>query len=222
MWADRPDRARPRRRAPTAGAGAGGRSGIVRAAAVLAVVCVAAAGCAGGFLSGGSPFERSFESGRYDAAVEAFEQDSALQRREEPLFRMGLLRATPDRPYYDPDRARELLESLLELHPTTRFRAYAEGVLALVDRADQVSSRVATLEARLEAARDRSDSLRLELREAGARVDSLERELAETEELEAELAEARERAARLEKQLDQLKRVHLGQPPDTAGGGSPR
>lgn len=201
--------------------GGRGRGGGLAVAAVL-ILCAAAAGCAGSFLSGGNTFERSFESGRYGDAMEAFERDSALQRQEEPLFRVGLLRATPDRPYYDPERARELLGRLLDLHPTTRFRAYAEGLLSLIDRVEAVSTRVATLETRLAETRDRADSLRVERREAVARADSLEAELADAEELEAELAAARERAARLEKQLDQLKRVHLGQPPDTAGGGSPR
>ena len=47
----------------------------------------------------------------------------------------------------------------------------------------------------------------------------LEQELAAAEGLEKKLEAALSRAARLEKQLEQLKQVHLQQPPDTGAGG---
>lgn len=189
----------------------------VRTAVAALLAAVTLAGCAGGFLGGGGSFDRAFESGRYEAAMAAFARDSSLHRKEEPLFRVGVLRATPDRPFYDPDRARTLLNRLLDLHPGTRFRAYAEGLLSLLNRTEEVSSRVASLRAELAETGARADSLRGALRDSGIRADSLEEELAAAEGLEKKLEAALDRAARLEKQLEQLKQVHLGQPPDTGG-----
>lgn len=196
------------------------RGTTVTAAALLAAAALA--GCAGGFLGGSDTFERAFESGRYEAAMATFARDSSLQRQEEPLFRVGLLRATPDRPFYDRDRARLLLNRLLDLHPGTRFRPYAEGLLSLLNRVEETSARVADLRAEIKQTEARVDSLRGALRESGVRADSLEEELAAAEGLEKKLEEALDRAARLEKQLEQLKQVHLGQPPDTGSTGSRR
>lgn len=189
-------------------------------ALVLAVVA-AAGGCAGG-LGGASSFERHFDTGRYERAVDAFEADSALQRQEEPLYRAGLLYATPGRSYYDPGRARQLLERLLDLYPYTRYRPHARGLLALVERVQETSSRLAGLQAELRDSRATTDSLETRLRQSGVRTDSLERELEDAALLEEKLEEAVARAARLEKQLEQLKRVHLQQAPDTGDAGSRR
>ena len=195
-----------------------GRTGAAWIAGFLALVLAVAAGCAGA-LGGASSFERHFDTGRYDRAVSAFEADSSLQRQEEPLFRAGLLYATPGRAYYDPARARQVLERLLDLYPYTRFRPHARGLLALVDRVEEASDRMSTLESMLAEARSRSDSLETRLAGVGARSDSLERELEEAALLEEKLEEAMARAARLEKQLEQLKRVHLQQAPDTGTAG---
>ncbi len=192
-------------------------------ATVLALLAAAVlSGCAGGFLGSGNSFERAFESGRYEAAVATFARDSSLHTQEEPLFRVGILRATPDRPFYDPVRSRRLLNRLLNLHPDTEFRAYAEGLLSLLDRMEETSSRVAALREELAETEARTDSLREALLETGVRVDSLEEELAAAEGLEKKLEAALDRAARLEKQLEQLKQVHLRQPPDTGGAGRRR
>lgn len=179
-------------------------------------------GCAGGFLGSGGSFEDAFEAGRYEAALATFARDSSLQTREEPLLHVALLRATPDRPFYDPDRARMLLDRLLDLHPTTRYRPYAEGLLSLLHRIEDASTRVAHLQAELSQTEARADSLRTALRITGVRMDSLEGQLAAVEGLEKKLQAALNRAARLEKQLEQLKQLHLQQPPDTGDGGSSR
>lgn len=134
-----------------------------RALAVLLVVA-AALGCAGGLIGNRGAFERHFEAGRYQAAIDTFEADSSLQRRETPLFRVGLIYADPGDSIYDPERARDLLTRLLELHPETTHRHEARALLALVERA----------------------------------------------------READDRAARLREQLQRLKKVHLGGPPDTS------
>lgn len=149
----------------------GGRPAV---AAVVVGLLWAAVGCASlGILPRTTSFERHYEAGRYRAAVEAFEADSALQRREDPLFRVGLLFADPSEPFHDPARARRLLERLLELHPESRHGREARGLVALLRRLEEADER---------------------LEEANARAD------------------------RLEKKLRRLKKVHLGEPPDTSGG----
>lgn len=204
-----------------AGAAPSGRAARhhVTSAAVALVAAAVLTACAGGFLASGSSFQSAFESGDYESAVTTFARDSSLHTQEEPLFRVGLLRATPNRAFYDPDRARMLLNRLLSLHPDTHFRAYAEGLLSLLDRIEATSSRVAALRDELDETGARADSLRAALLETGVRVDSLEKELAAAEGLEKKLEAALNRAARLEKQLEQLKQVHLQQPPDTGTGG---
>lgn len=187
-------------------------------AAVVLAAAVALLGCAGFLVGSGGTFERAFESGRHEEALATFARDTSLHTDEEPLFRVGLLRATPGRPFYDPDRARQLLNRLVEVHPDTDFRPYAEGLLSLLDRVEETTSRVEALRAELAETEARTDSLRSALRETGVRVDSLEDELAVAEQVEKKLQAALARAARLEKQLEQLKQVHLQQPPDTGGG----
>lgn len=121
-------------------------------------------GCAGGLVGSGGAFERHFEAGRYRAAVDTFEADSSLQRRETPLFRAGLVYAAPGDSVHDPERARDLLSRLLELHPGTEYRHEARALLALLEQ----------------------------------------------------VREAADRAVRLQDQLQRLKKVHLGRPPDTS------
>lgn len=184
-----------------------------RAAPLLAAAAaLVLSGCALGLFGGGSSFERHFEAGRYREAMAVFESDSAVRRREEPLFRAGMLHAAPDGPFYEPDRARRLLERLFELYPDTRYRLQAGGLLALLRRmreaerrATDLEDRIARLESDLLEAEGKAARLRTELEESNDRASRLEKKL----------EKAVARAARLEKQLKQLKKVHLGQPPDT-------
>lgn len=148
------------------------KTGASRAGSVglLSLLLAAGAGCASlGILPRTTEFDRHFEAGRYRAAVEAFEADSALQRREDPLFRVALLYADPREPFHDLDRARELLGRLLELHPDTEHAPEARSLVALLDRLERADAR----------------------------------------------------SARLEEKLQRLKKVHLGQPPDTSGARRP-
>lgn len=178
---------------------------------LLAAAALALSGCVGSLFGGGGSFGSHFQSGRYEQAIAAFERDSSLHRRESALYRVGLLRADRGEPYYDPARSRELLRRLLELHPETRHRWAAESVLALLRGVGTLEARLARLEDRLEVSRSRAERLRSELEEAGSRArvlrDSLSRALA--------------RSARLEDQLEKLRKVHLGQVPDT-GQANPR
>lgn len=97
-----------------------------------------------------SPFHRHYEAGRYRQAVEAFRADSSLHDDEEALYRAGLLYASPDSPHYDPARAVETLQRLLERHPDARRRHEAGHLLALLAEVRNLGGRVAELRDQLE------------------------------------------------------------------------
>lgn len=112
-----------------------------------ALLAVALAGCST------SPFHAHFEAGRHQEAVEAFRADSSLHDDEEALYRAGLLYASPDSPHYDPARAIDTLERLLELHPDTDRRPEVAHLLALLAEVRSLGGRVAEL-------RDQIDKLK--------------------------------------------------------------
>lgn len=148
-----------RRRAAT---GAGGSGPALTAAkwpgsgsrwppALGLLACLALAACAPGLLGKErSPFFRQYEAGRYHEAVGTFLGDTTLQDDEEALYRMGLLHASPENPYYAPDRSRELLRRLLALHPETEHRRAVEHVLGILDEVESLSQRVVELQTQLE------------------------------------------------------------------------
>lgn len=113
------------------------------AAALLGLVAML--GCAGALVGGNTAFDRHFEAGRFAAAVDSFEADSSLQRRERPLFRAGLVYADPADSTYDPERARELLLRLTELYPDTEYRHQARAILALLELTLEADARAARL-----------------------------------------------------------------------------
>lgn len=120
----------------------------VRAAVgVLCAVGVAAAlvGCAAS-----SSFHRDFEAERYDDAMEAFRADSSLRNDDEALYRAGLLYASPEVPFYDPARAIETLETLVDRHPGTDHRHEARHLLGLLEEIRSLGGQVAELRDQLE------------------------------------------------------------------------
>jgi tetratricopeptide (TPR) repeat protein len=95
-------------------------------------------------------FHRQFEAGDYHAAMETFRADSSLHDDEEALYRRGLLYALPSSPYYDPGRAREAYQELLERHPDTQHRLEADHLLGLLEEIQGLGNRVSQLRTRLE------------------------------------------------------------------------
>lgn len=129
----------------------GGANAAAPRAALVLAACLLLAPCASLRGGGGSELAEHLRAGRRAAAVELFRSDSALQRREAPLYRMAVLHATPADSLYDPARADTLLGRLLELHPETRFRREAVAFRALVDSAAARGTRLEALERKVEA-----------------------------------------------------------------------
>lgn len=130
------------------------RSAATAVRAAVGVLCAAGvaaalAGCAASS-SASSSFHRHFEAERYDDAMEAFRADSSLRNDDEALYRAGLLYASPEVPFYDPARAIETLEALLDRHPDTDRRHEARHLLGLLAEIRSLGGRVAELRDQLE------------------------------------------------------------------------
>jgi hypothetical protein len=179
-----------------------------RALVVAALGCaLAPAACAT------SQFDRHFEAGQYLEASRIFAEDSALQRREQAIFRAALVYALPASPVYEPTLARALFERLLTLYPKTEYRthiAFLNGLLVEVQRLELTA---AEREAEL-----RRIALQIAQLEEHARwlESTLERQELQTntfrdltERLETELRQTRGQLYLLQEELDRLKEIDL-------------
>lgn len=160
-----------------------------------------------------SQFDQHFEAGRYLEASRIFAEDSALQRREQALFRAGLVYALPASPAYEPTLAQDIFERLLTLYPKSGYRSrvtFLTGLLAEVQRLEQ---NAAAREAEMRRIRERM----LETEERARWLEAmLERQELQTntfrdltERLDAELRQAREHLRTLQEELDRLKEIDL-------------
>lgn len=95
-------------------------------------------------------FERLYEDGAWAEAVAAFEADTALHSDERALYRVGLIYARPGGPAFRPDRARQRLGRLLELHPRSEYAPSARVVLDLIGRIDSLGRDLAALQEQLD------------------------------------------------------------------------
>lgn len=127
--------------APTRGNEPGPRYATFVGAVLLGAVLTACAA---------NPFHRQFEAGDYHSAMSTFRADSSLHDDERALYRLGLLFALPESPFYDPARARETLRSLLERYPDTGRRDEVEHLVALLEEIQGLGSRVTDLRTRLD------------------------------------------------------------------------
>lgn len=172
-----------------------------------------------------SQFDRHFEARRWSAAADAFAADSSLHFREPTLFRAALLHATPRSETYDPARARELLERLMDLHPGTSRRETVQGMIALLDEVERVRIESALREQEVrrelailngEVVRLRDDIASLESRfQAREEENDLLRRI--TARLEADLREREYRLRLLTEELDRLKEIDLRSPARPSG-----
>jgi tetratricopeptide (TPR) repeat protein len=160
-----------------------------------------------------SPFNRHFEAGRFAEAQQIFEQDSALQRQEETLFRAALLHAIPESPVYQPEKARQLFDRLLTLYPKSSYRRNVGYLTSFLDEVDRLGRDGTLLGQQIESLNIRI----MELHERNLWLEEL-REKLELQldifgglavNLEKELRETRAQLTTLREELDRLKEIDL-------------
>lgn len=182
-----------------------------RTLVVLGTLVLAASGCAS------SEFNRHFDSGRYDEALDVFESDSGMAADDQALYRAALLHTLPDGPAYDPARAVTLLEHLLLSRSESSHRGEAALLLDLLNgiedtRADATRRQV---ELEREVARLSEEAGRLEEELAWLHT-RLERQEEDREALyqvifrmTADLQQRYEEFAALQDELERLKAIDL-------------
>jgi hypothetical protein len=171
-----------------------------------------------------SQFDRHFEAGQYTEASRLFAEDSALQRREQALFRTALVYALPASPVYQPTLARDLFERLLTLYPKTSYRSDVAFLTGLLDEVERLETTAADRSVELERLTRRLDEVEERARwletllERQELQSSIFRELAER--LELELRETRAQLGTLQDELERLKEIDLKARP-RPGGSTP-
>lgn len=155
-------------------------------------------------------FDRYMASGQWVDAAREFSNDSLLQNDEEAIYQAAILHGTPDRPTYDPTRARGLFQGLLTKFPGSKHRDDAAARMMLLDdvlRTRRVAAaRERELEDRIAALTRESATLRVRIDSSAAQSDSLRGAIARIETLRKE-RETEVAALRLE--LQRLKEIDL-------------
>lgn len=148
----------------------------------LAVALAVATACA-------TPaFHRYYESGMFEEAARAYEADPSLSRSPRALYRAAQVHAYPGTSAYDPDRAREELQRLVERFPGSSYEPQARRLLSLLREMAGLRAELTEREA--------------SLRTLEGRVRRLEEERAGREE---ELDTLRLRARALEEELERTR-----------------
>ena len=111
------------------------RSPRMKAAALTAVLLLT--GCATTF----GQADQFFDAGNYVKAAEGYEAGLAANGEARgsarALFRLGISRAQPGDPAYDPAKARTAFERLKSAHPESSFAQQARLPLALLRDLDE-------------------------------------------------------------------------------------
>jgi hypothetical protein len=114
-------------------------------------------------------FDRYIAAGQWVDAARAFSSDSLLQNNEEAIYQAGVLYGTPDRPTYDPTRARDLYQMLLRKFPGSPHRDDAAARMVLLDEVLRTRRLAAAREKELE---DRIAALTRDTQLLKTRIDS--------------------------------------------------
>ena len=181
------------------------RSGFACALAFAAFACAS------------NQFGRAIDSHNWLNASNALNADTSLLNDESTIFQAAMLYSFPNRPTYNPARARALFERLLKEHPTTGMRQAAVDQLSLLyemqrvdetaaQRQQELLAHVASLEADTLRLRASIDSVGTRLR-AEQEQSSVLRKV--TSRLESDLQDRESQLNTLHSELDHLKAIDL-------------
>ena len=133
------------------------RSVVVASACTATIVAIACA------TARTSQFDSAIDARNWSDAATALAADTSLLHNESTLFQAAMLYSFPDRPTYDPARARELFERLLRDYPNTSRRQAATDQLSLLYELQKASSDAVAKQQGLRAqiAQLTSDTLKL-------------------------------------------------------------
>jgi len=155
-------------------------------------------------------FDRDLRDQQWLDAARVFQSDSSLINDESALYQAGILYSSPARPTYDPHRAAQVFQRLLDRFPGTQYRLDAIDRLAMVNALiagrDSAATRQRDIEARITTLTADSQRLRASLDSALAQNDVLRKSTAK---LEADLRDRDDQLRALRLELRQLKDVDL-------------
>lgn len=185
---------------------------LIPAAAVLVLCLITACATSG--------IRRSSDSRDWQRAAAALSADSSLLNNEKVLFNAAMLFSLPNRGSYNPVRARELFERLLNHFPRTSRRQVALDQLATLYELERVrnagltsmqslQSRIAVLESDKLTLRRSIDSVASRLR-AEQDQSAVLRKVASR--LESDLQDSESQLIALHNELNHLKAIDLHQP----------
>lgn len=177
--------------------------------------------------------EEFFQSGQYVRAAPLYEQElrSKARERDRILLRLAVSYLLIEGPGHRPGRARELLETLIQEHPESSWKPYAQAVLSAENQLEEsqernaaLSEAVASYQSRMQALANEKEGLagnlkrlqddrellekHLQLRET-----SLENIIKVLEKESRQNAALRTEVDRLKEELEELKKIDLGRFP---------
>jgi TolA-binding protein len=190
------------------------RDGIRSACAPLAgLTLLFAAACSGAAVQA----DRYFASGDYARAAPAYEAAAGAEGQQplsaKALYQLGVARATPGTPAFDPVKAMAAFDALASRYPDSGYtsrsalpRALLKNLIAseseLADRRRDLDSAKADLAALTKTSKAENQDLKRELEDRRTQI----------AELKGRVAELEQSLGRLKAQLDQIKRIDLGSP----------
>ena len=152
-----------------------------------------------------------FKAGDFSRAASVYEE--VLSTHPGPradaraLYRLGVSRAEPGSPAFDPAKAREAFETLRRTHSGSRYAREAALPLALLDAMGRASREAAQLQAQLKA---EVTSCNRQGQEAAASAQQdRSRSQEQIQQLKALLAQRDRELEALRRQMDELKRIDL-------------
>jgi molybdopterin converting factor small subunit len=159
--------------------------------------------------------DRSFDSGDYPAAAEAYRvylrDNPSAPNRDRALFHLALAHALPGSPLNDPPQAGALLRELRESYPQSPLRPQADLLLQLNEEVERLRLQL----------QDEDERLRSEIALREDRIGTLSQEVErlqqeeEMEKLRADLAQREEKIRQLTEELDKLKQIDMQRRPAT-------